>query len=171
MITEKANESQQRALAELKNHTKGIVKSVFVTIYAFFTNDGYATVLDRRGVAISYAHPPLSELIAHPAEAAAFFGNLIRGPGAVIILGRLFWIVTTFLAVLGAFLYWRNNGLSPGFVFIFLLIGYFALTTSIIGPGVNGRFRVPVQPFIFIFSMYAAGHMLRRPVAGGLFHA
>lgn len=156
-----AAEFKARAFAELRKHPMGLLQSILVTQYAFFTNDGYATILDRRGVAISYAHPPLFELVSHPKDAFSFFGNLLRGPSALVIIGRLFWIITTLLAAAGALLYWRKNGLTIPFIWIVLLIAYFALTTSIIGSGVNGRLRVPVQPFIFIFALVAVDYFYR----------
>ncbi len=186
-----AADYKARAIAELKKHPKGLIESVLVTQYAFFTNDGIASILDRRGVAISYEHPSLSRLVSHPLEATAYFGKLLRGPEALIVFGRLFWIITTLLAIFGVYAYVREKGHSHGyfsaekfrdpssapsasglateprsvshFVFIVLLIAYFALTTSIIGPGVNGRFRVPVMPFL---AMYAGWGWSLFPLSG-----
>jgi len=160
-----ASDYKQRAFAELRKHPKGLIESVLVTQYAFFTNDGLASVLSRRGIAISFAHPPYAELITHPLKAMNFFWELAHGPGVIVILGRFFWIAVTLLAAAGAFLFWRQKGLLPQFVYIVALIAYFALTTSIIGPGVNGRLRVPVEPLIFIFAAFALERVFRKPDA------
>ncbi len=155
-----AHEYKPRALAELKKHPVGLVKSIFVTGITFLTHDGYASMLSNRGYSISFAHPPLSELIRHPGDALRFFADLMRGPEALVVLGRIFWILTTILAVTGAFVFWMKKGLTPQLLLIVGLIAYFAATTILIGLAVNARFRVPVNPFIFMFAGYAFGWIL-----------
>jgi len=157
------SEFRRSALAELRNHPKGLAELFGITMYGFFTHDGYASLLNTFFDAnISYAHPPVFELITHPGEAVSFFGNLMRGPGALVVVGRLFWIAVTLLALAGAIAYWRKKGLTPQFLFITGTIAYFALTTIIIGLGVNARLRVPVEPLIFILAAFALQRMFRQ---------
>ena len=156
-------EFTQRALAELWHHPKGLAKSIGITMYAFFTHDGYAGLLNNFfHVGISYAHPPVLELIMHPREAVFFFGNLMQGPGAIVILGRLFWIAITLLALAGTLLYWVKRGFTPQFLFITGVIAYFALTTIIVGLGVNVRYRIPVEPLLLILAAFALESISRK---------
>ncbi|MDO8561742.1 MAG: glycosyltransferase family 39 protein [bacterium] len=157
------DEFTQRAIAELRHHPKGLAKSIVTTMYAFFTHDGYAGLLNTRfHVGIPYAHPPVLELMMHPSEAILFFGNLMQGPGAIVILGRLFWIAVTLLGLAGAFLYWASKGLTPQFLFVTGITVYFALTTIIVGLGADVRYRVPVEPFLFILAAFALEYIFRK---------
>ena len=150
------SEFRQRAFAKLWQHPKGLTELFGVTMYGFFTHDGYAGLLNNRfDAGIPYAHPPVFELLTHPREAVSFFGNLMQGPGAIVVLGRLFWIAITLLSVAGAIMYWMKKGLTPKLIFITGMIAYFACTTIIVGLGVGVRYRVPVEPLLFILAAYA----------------
>ncbi len=150
------SEFRQRAFAKLWQHPKGLAELFGVTMYGFFTHDGYAGLLNNRfDAGIPYAHPPVFELLTHPREAVSFFGNLMQGPGAIVVLGRLFWIAITLLSVAGAIMYWMKKGLTPKLIFITGMIAYFACTTIIVGLGVGVRYRVPVEPLLFILAAYA----------------
>ena len=69
----------------------------------------------------------------------------------IFLLGSLFWFFIFVLAVLG---FWRNFKDSSGskiiWGFIAVLILYFDVVTT---PFVTARYRLPINPFIFIFAI------------------
>lgn len=127
-----------RAIEELKKHPVGLVKSLGVTVYAFFFNDGYATAFAR----VIRQDAPLS---IHNLTPLLF----------IVLAGRAFWGMVTFFALWGAWRYFRKKGITPEFIFIVGLIAYFALTSAVIGLAINGRFRIPVDPLLFVLSAIA----------------
>jgi hypothetical protein len=136
--------------------------SLGMTAFTFFTHDTYAMILERYEVPISYAHPPLTTLLTNPLEALRFAVRLLRGPEALVLLGRVLWILTSLLSFAGVILYALRRPLSPAFLLVLGTVAYFALTSSVIGLAINGRFRIPVNPFIFIFAVYAIETMLQK---------
>ncbi len=150
-----ASAFKERAFAELRTHPVGLLKSVGVSLYAFFINDGYATVLGNSLNVVLPHRPPFSQLLKDPDVAFSFARTLLTGPALFVVLGRAFWMATTLFALWGAWRYWRARGLTPELVLMLSLIAYFALTTMVIGLSVNGRFRIPVDVLIFILAAYA----------------
>jgi hypothetical protein len=63
---------------------------------------------------------------------------------------------------MGAYLFFKKRRFEPGFLTILGAIAYFALTTIVIGLAVNGRFRVPVDPLIFILALYALETVFKK---------
>lgn len=153
---------KERALEELARHPIGLMKSVGVTIFTFFTHDGYADILSYFDVDVSYAHPPLKTLLTNPMEFVSFLWKLAHGSELLVIVGRIFWVFVTLFALLGTALYVRAKGITPELLFLIGVIGYFALTTAAIGLAVNARFRVPVDPLIFILTFYALTHLFKK---------
>lgn len=150
-----ADKFKKHAHEELARHPVGLLKSIGVTIFAFFTHDGYADILSFFGVKVSYAHPPLSTLFTNPVEFSSFLWKLAHGPELLVITGRIFWVLVTLFALSGIVLYIREKGITPQLVLVVGIIGYFALTTAAIGLAVNARFRIPVDPFLFMLAFYA----------------
>ncbi|TSC87218.1 MAG: Uncharacterized protein G01um10148_323 [Parcubacteria group bacterium Gr01-1014_8] len=153
---------KERAVAELKKHKKGFAMSAGMTIFAFFTHDTYATILDRSDIRMSFEHPPISTLLTRPIEAMRFALTLMQRPEAFVLIGRLFWIITALLSAYGVTRYTFINGISPKLLFVAGLVGYFAATTIVIGLAVNGRFRVPIDPFIFVFTIFALQSIFQK---------
>lgn len=153
---------KERAIEEMEKYPIGFAKAIGIALITFFTHDGYANILDRYGIPISYQHPGLTTLVTNPALAFSFLVETMQKPEALVILGRIFWIVTTILAFLGGILYLAKHGLTPSFILFAGSIAYFALTTTVLGLAATGRFRVPVNPFIFIFAMYAVQWLYAR---------
>ncbi len=96
------------------------------SLFTFFTNDGVYTLLVRIGL--------------NPDD---FFSTLV--------IARLVWIAITLAAFLGALVYLYKERSSRA-VFLILLIGYFALTSTIAAFGTNPRYRLPVDPIILAFA-------------------
>lgn len=150
-----APEYRTRALNELKKHPRGFLMSAGVTIVAFFTNDGYASILARRGIPISFAHPSIVTLLRQPTDAIRFLADSMKKPEGLVLMGRFLWVVVALLSAIGVFLFFLRFGLTSQLLLVVGTVAYFAATTIVIGLAVNGRFRVPVDPIIFIFAVYA----------------
>lgn len=157
-----AREMRTLALSELKRHPIGFAESVGVTMWAFFTHDAYTSMLENLGFAVSFSHPAISELVSHPSEAFAFLKTASRGVGWIPIAGRLFWILTSLLALVGTLLWARVRGITPELLLIVGIIAYFALTTIVVGLGVTGRYRIPVNPLLFILALYALEYFFSK---------
>ena len=71
------------------------------------------------------------------------------------MLARVGWFILAILAGVGVIRSLRGRGwLKTEILFSILVVGYFAATTTINGLGVNARFKIPVQVFIFVFAVY-----------------
>ncbi len=151
-----SSEYKTKAYAVLAQHKLALVKSGLTTLITFFTHDGMLTVFGYSGVQI----PPLSagvsalSLIAHPVQLTSVLGKYVAGPGALILIMRLFWIVVTIFFIFGAYRFVRREGPQTAAVAVLCIVLYFAATTAINGAGVNARFRMPVDVFILGFALY-----------------
>lgn len=155
-----AHTYRDSALRELVQHPVGIMKSLSVTCAAFFTNDGYRSFTSRyplftfQGEGIT-----ASAILHHP----AMLISLLTSPGILLILfGRILWIMLTLFACAGAYRYLKDEEFSIQSTTIILTILYFILTTALVGLGVNGRFRVPIDVFIVMLALYGCRYIAAR---------
>ena len=141
-------------IQHLPRYPVGLAKSLAVTGYAFFTNDGYLTFTNRYPLlSFDFRGATASSVLKNPTS----FLYLLSYPGMwLIAAGRAFWILCTLLAFLGLYLYMtaKNSNKLAGF-FAGFMVFYFMATTAIIGLAINGRFRYPVDTFMFIFMLVA----------------
>jgi len=144
------------ALAVLKNHKMALVKSGGTTLVTFFTHDGLLSVLAHAGIVFKndLSQPALHLLLSDPMKLLSVIWGYLDSPAVLILLARLFWIVTTVLFFFGVWKAWSKKEINLPAVTALLVVLYFALTTSVNGLGVNARFRTPVNTFIFIFAVY-----------------
>src|SRR3989344_2291141 len=115
-----------------------------------------------RSVEVLRQHP-VALLKSATNSSVTFWGvlkNMIMSPLVAVLLGRIIWIIMTFAALYGALRLFTGKkfGILP--VFALFLITYFAATTAINGLGVNARFRMPVNLFIFMFAAYGCLHII-----------
>lgn len=78
----------------------------------------------------------------------------------LVLFGRVIWIIITFAAIFGAVRLFIKKKLGILGIFALFLIAYFVATTAINGLGVNARFRMPVNLFIFMFAVYGCLSMI-----------
>ncbi len=142
----------------IKDHPAALAQSIGITLITFFTHDGLLTVFQHAGIPIPAVELKASilQLFRAPSMMFQTAASLVTTPAIFIIIARLIWYVITGLMIGGVVLYIRRNGWTIQVITITLTILYFALTTFINGLGVNGRFKVPVHAFIFMFAVYAA---------------
>jgi hypothetical protein len=140
----------------LSQHKTAFLKSLGISVVTFFTHDHMLTVLGYGGVTIPnlLSKPALVLLFTDPVLLARDIFAYASTPGIFVLLGRLFWIAVTFLFFCGSWLYFRREKFSPIALAAFLMVAYFALLTAANGFGMNGRFRIPVNVFIFTFAVY-----------------
>lgn len=124
----------KRALEVVRAHPYAALFVASKSLFTFFTNDGFYTLLARTG------HTP-----------ADFF--------PLLIVARLIWIMITLAAFVGALVYLLTQR-SQLAILIILLVAYFALTSTIAAFGTNPRYRLPVDPIIIAFAAWGGVHFL-----------
>jgi hypothetical protein len=126
----------ERALDVVLAHPGATLFVAAKSLFTFFTNDGFYTLLVRGGY-----------------EPNEFLATLI---GA-----RLVWIAITLAAVVGAGVVLATER-SPRAVFVVLLVVYFALTSTVAAFGTNPRYRLPVDPIIIALAGVGGAFLLVR---------
>ena len=151
-----------RSVEVLRQHPLALLKSAANSSVAFFAHDGILTVLMYAGhIPSTYlSKPALFLLFDSPVKFWGVLKNMIMSPLVAVLLGRIIWIIITFAALYGALRLFTGKKLGILPVFALFLITYFAVTTAINGLGVNARFRMPVNLFIFMFAAYGCLHII-----------
>ncbi|MBI2120779.1 MAG: glycosyltransferase family 39 protein [Parcubacteria group bacterium] len=157
--------------AQILSHPIALVKLAALSAFTFFTHDGMLTFLQSAGVTPSayLSKPAIFLILSDPiAFTKTIFGYLHTGMAPVLVM-RLFWIALTSCFILGLFHLFYRHLATPGLFFLIILVFYFMLTTMINGLTVNARFRVPVEPIIFMVAMIGLVPIYQR--AKQVFHA
>ncbi|PIQ92748.1 MAG: hypothetical protein COV70_00025, partial [Parcubacteria group bacterium CG11_big_fil_rev_8_21_14_0_20_39_22] len=151
-----------RSVEVLRQHPVALLKSAVNSSVAFFTHDGMLTVLMYAGHTPSayLSKPALFLLLDSPVKFWGVLKNITMSPLVAVLLGRIIWIIMTFAALYGALWLFISKKLGILLVFALFLIAYFMATTAINGLGVNARFRMPVNIFIFMFAVYGYLNMI-----------
>jgi len=154
------------ALSILSQHKLSLLKSLGISMLTFFTHDGMLTVLGQAGVTMPniLSKPALLMLFSSPAELARDVFFYSASPGIFILLGRVAWILVTLLFIGGVWFYWRREKFSPFALIAIVLVVYFMLMTTANGFGMNARFRIPVNTFIFAFAIYGFSVMWKADI-------
>ncbi|HEU0080905.1 MAG TPA: glycosyltransferase family 39 protein [Candidatus Paceibacterota bacterium] len=145
-----------QAMAVIKEHKLALVKSAATTLVTFFTHDGMLTFMAYAGATFrnDLDRPALDLLLHEPGKLLSLVGSYARSGAIAIPIMRLVWVAVALCMIAGIYRTLRRSPCQPALLFAILLIAYFALTTSINGLGVNARFRVPVNIFIFSFALH-----------------
>lgn len=155
---------KNRAMTLLAPHPVGILKSIGMTAFTFFTHDGYWDVVQRVGYAsdLRFERPFFIQLLQSPSHMLALLRPLLSGPVLLVIAGRLVWTLIALSFVWGAIHYLRTEQNRAKGILALLIIIYFVLTTAIVGFGVNARYRMPVNALILSFAVYGATTLLPK---------
>lgn len=124
-----ANEDtyKEKALAIITKHPEATIFIMSKSLFTFFTNDGFYSLLSHSG--------------ANPHDHLSF-----------LIIMRLIWIGITLAALFGASVYLLTKR-SPVALFVIILVGYFALISTTAAFGTNPRYRLPVDPIIISLAV------------------
>ncbi len=146
----------QQAVDVLKEHPVALLKSIGITVVTFFTHDGMLTVLQYAGYTPKnyLPRPMLLMLFDDLRGVMVAINGVISSPMVLVLLVRVFWIIMTLLFFVGVVRFLRDKKIDTIVIFAMFLVAYFAATTAINGLGVNARFRMPVNVFIFFFAAY-----------------
>ncbi len=152
------------AVPVILDHPIGLVKTMATSALTFLTHDGMLMVLQYSGIRPSFylEKPAIVLLINEPLNFLQEMGKLASSPMILVLLVRVIWIGITLLFIYGAFAYIRKNGFTLPITLLLLLVLYFMLTTMANGLGVNGRFRMPVNPLLFMFAFYGISTIYNR---------
>ena len=147
-----AAQYQHRALLELRKHPLGFLESFLIANFSFFTHDGYRTFTESyRWLSFGAVGVTAASVIRAPTLLIQ-----LLSPGVILIIaGRLLWLMTSILAIIGAYLFMRERKFAIESVLVPLIVLYFAATSAIIGLAVTGRFRNPVNAFFAMFAAFA----------------
>lgn len=153
-----AKEYKRRLPELLLAHPVGLMKSVGVTVFTFFTHDGYLDVLTRLHLdpALRLERPAFTLLFESPKEAVSLIVSLAKSPALLIILGRIFWTLVALCFIMGAIRLLKNPEHCAKGIFVLLLVAYFVFTTVAVGLAVNARFRIPVNALVLALAAYGA---------------
>ncbi len=159
---ENASYYNKRAIKLLASHPIGIFKSIGMTMFTFFTHDGYWDILRRFNYVEDFRidRPLFMLFLESPREAIAVVRPLLASPALFVMLGRLVWMLIAASFIGGAILYLRTSKERAKGIVALLVVFYFAATTIIVGLGVNARYRVPVNALILTFAVYGAYGLL-----------
>lgn len=154
----------QRSMEILKEHPFGILKVAALTTVSLFTHDGYLDVVQDLGyLKTGLPALPVFKIIQSPKLTISTVSGLIKSPGIVIVIGRIFWILMTLLTLVGIVKYFMLKGWRKSkFLFSLVIVGYFVATTTIVGLGVTARYRTPINVFIASFAFYAISRQEKK---------
>ena len=144
---------------------RGILKLQVINTLWFFTHDNYAYHLERFGILEKrpVLFSPTFILASQGVKGVPQIVAYLRDSYFIPIIGRVFWVIVSIFAFLGAWILIRKHSPAESrFIALFLLgtIMYFFILSSLIGLAGEGRIRMPVMPIMFLFA--AVGIMRLR---------
>lgn len=146
----------------VKKYPGDLLKSLAATEFTFFTHDnGVPVLLGYAGLSNNYhfPRPPILTLFESPGGFFAYAKHIPVAkaiPLMILLAVRLLWLILTLLffgGIIRLYRHAREKITSQQVISIFLVF-YFALVSIINGLGINARFRLPVEIFIFAFALY-----------------
>ncbi|MEK7607796.1 MAG: glycosyltransferase family 2 protein [Patescibacteria group bacterium] len=142
------------AINEIKKHPIALIKLSALNGFTFFTHDGMLTFLQASGIQpVSYlSKPAVIMFLTEPVQLMREIWKQLHTSFALVFFARLFWVAVMALFLLGIYALWRWHLLTGAIIFAVLTVFYFMFTTMINGLTVNARFRMPVEPLIFIIA-------------------
>jgi len=145
----------------LKEINSSIIKSEPLTFLKFhlikalptLTDSGWMNILAFWNFDLNNAHSiSISDLLVQK-DFRTLISELQNNPAFLIrILGIAFWLLIDLIALIGIVLMVRNKKLLRIALVMSVIIGYFFITSSW---AAMARLRLPLQPFLFIFVIYA----------------
>ncbi len=146
----------EEAMDVIKEHPGAIMKVALINVFTFFTHDGVLTFLGHAGIHpdSTLGKPAIFLLFSSPVEFLKMLAHFAASPFLLLIIMRIFWILAAIFFLKGIYFFIKKRGLEKGFVFLLVLVLYFAITTPSNGLTVNARFRMPIDPIILMLAGY-----------------
>lgn len=116
----------KKSIEIIRRHPTETAYIMSKSLFTFFTNDGFYSLFAQ-------LHDEPRDFIP------------------IIVIMKLFWVLITISAFIGALRYLLKNR-SMWALFIVILVAYFALTSTITAFGTNPRYRLPVDPIILALA-------------------
>lgn len=143
------------AIQEILKYKAEYLKFRLVYAPLFFLSSGYDNIYSRLTGAVGFDKYFRGDLVSSftKGDINGALKMMFRAPKiTALLIGFSFWFLITALAIIG---FWRLFKISKDadlFVIIFIgvLIIYFDLITT---PLITARYRLPINPFIFIFAV------------------
>jgi hypothetical protein len=117
----------EKAVAIMREHPEATLYVMSKSLFTFFTNDGFHTLL-------------------------AQLGTQPRDFLPLLIVARMVWVLITLAGFIGACIYVFKKR-TPWAIFTVTLVAYFAATSTIAAFGTNPRYRLPVDPIILALAV------------------
>jgi len=151
-----ASEFNDEAFGVLKKYPVSFAKVVAINVFTFFTHDRVLSALQYAGFSPEkkLSGPAIVMLFESPKELLETIIANLSSPFLLVLIMRIFWIITTILFFAGAILLFYRKKMTAPIVFALVTVLYFAFTTPSNGLTVNGRFRMPVNPIILTIASY-----------------
>lgn len=146
--------SAKMAEDEILHRPVGLIKLCVLSAFTFFTHDGMLTFIQTAGIE-GNAHiqrPATLLLLSSPVSFVKTVWGYLHTVLAVVFFARVFWVVLATFFFFGLYRLFSRHFLTPQILFAVIMVFYFMLTTMINGLSVNARFRIPVEPVIFVVA-------------------
>ena len=141
------------ALKEIAQHPLTVVKLQMMIWISYFTNDGYISALMRFGFIpnISGRSSATYVVLTEGWKGIGTIFYEMRRQWFIPVLGRII-TVSIFVAMMVGGFRWRKD---PIVRWCLLLIVMSAITSSVLGLGVEARLRLSISPLIFFLAAAA----------------
>ncbi len=143
------------AVGEIFNNKMAYLKLRLVYAPLFFLSNGYDNILSRLTGGSGFDKYFRGDLVSKfmKSDIIGALKMIFHTPKiAALLAGFSFWFLATVLAIIGFCRSFKTNKNVDFWLvgFIGILIIYFNLATT---PLVTARYRLPINPFIFIFAV------------------
>ena len=142
-------------------------KTIGLSTLAFFTNEGYGTLLQRSSMIKThhnYLTPAVFTMGEWKSRVAMAWSELSPLSRVAVVFGKAFWVAVAVLALRGA---WISRKLGPRtrtmtMLHVCIIIYFVGVITLSTAYGVSARLRVPVITPLFILALLAIPNARRK---------
>jgi hypothetical protein len=151
---------QSKAKEIVLKYPKAFLLSTGLSLFHFFTHDGYFDTFKRTHIieGAPQSKSQIALLLNGEFESLIkVLKEFLAWPWILFVGTRALWILIFLLYIVGTLYAWFSRAM-PRFTITFVqcIIWAFALTSSVVGQGIHGRLRMPIDIFILGFAVYGA---------------
>ena len=144
----------------ITEYPKEFITATALSAISLLTNDGYSVFFEKPADKQikphhNYLTPPVFVNHDWRAKVSAAIREMTGMELAIILAGKIFWLVLTLLAMIGMWylLFLRRS--LPAFMLVLFAFYIIGATTISTGYGVGARLRYPIDPILIIFAAVA----------------